>query len=402
MKLQKTLWVSAVMGALAGASSGAFAEGTTAGTEIDNRASLTYSAGSTSQGTTVQSYADEGQTIEDTTFVVDLKVNFTVTNQQIQPLVVTNSNAANWVASEISITNLSNDTVEFQVSYADLANNDYTLDDGSTSITDSIDYGTALSETTVSIYLSDDATFSTADDTQIGSTTYSAMASLTDLDLGQFAADEEKYVFVVFTNQTGFVGADAAYAALDIEVNATNADLDDDGTFDDAIGSSNSGAANTTGIDIVIADENFNNSEKAIAALQLAFPNLSILKTAAVDSSGVFGGETTSGVDANLVGSQFAIPGSTVTYTLTITNAGEGEANTVTVTDALATTLDYVGNVTVDGAALAAPDTVSTNTDAGTGVTTLTVVLDSVDAASDRTDSTTYGVSTITFEATIK
>lgn len=115
MKLNKTLMALAI-GASAGLSGQAFAEGTIAGTDITNTVTLGYTVNSVAQ-------TDLTQTA---TFKVDTKVDFTLTMDELETVKVT-PNGSGYIAN-YTLTSTSNDELGFALSSADLASGTQSFD----------------------------------------------------------------------------------------------------------------------------------------------------------------------------------------------------------------------------------------------------------------------------------
>lgn len=384
MKLQKALWLPAVVAALSGVATSANAAGTTAGTTISNTASVDYAVGSAAQTTVDSNQVD---------FLVDLKVSFSLTRIATTTYASSNDGAAMTVAG-YTITNTGNAPASFAIHTPDgsqaagttvAVNSLYTPT--ANPVTDTIN----LPANTLTYWASADTTLDGAD-TNITANSLSAGVH-TVSSLGNLvAADGDLSIFVTMTDD-GFTGIDKDIAAIlstvygyQAEVSGALVDLDKsnqdptDGTSTDDNGVADSAST----VQIVYADTGANNTETINDAVELVFPKIVVTKTSAVVSDPINGASA----DAK------AIPGAVVRYTLAAENVGRAAAISVVLTDAVpASTTSITDTVTFDDGTGASTQTDTADTDATTVATgTVTVNLDSVAAGATET---------VTFDVTI-
>ncbi|WP_221796953.1 DUF11 domain-containing protein [Oceanobacter mangrovi] len=405
MKLQQALWLPAVV-ALSAVSLNAAAVGTVAGTDVDNVATLDYKVGNTSQPTVSSKPTDTGTEGDPTSFTVDLKVDFDLTNDLPTLQSVDNSGGASFVVSQIKLLNNSNGPVDFSLTYNEQSG-DFSLDDG-TSYTGTngdtlnfggLTYGSSVANT-VTFYLSNSSTLNTATAVQLTSSTTTATTSALSLTgksdevsgaaamlTGGIPADDGTgtvgyvYLFAVMDVEDGFVGDDGAKAALLATVNADTAYDKDGGSYPATAGATGT-AANMEVVEVVMADDDLDNEETAMSGIQLTFPDLEVIKTVEVTDDSL-GGST-----------QSAIPGATLTYTLTVNNLGSLAASNVVVEDIIPANTTYVASsVKLDGAT---PATSSYDDTTDPSNPVLSVTIPTITAAGGSDDQVV-----ITFEVTI-
>ena len=331
MKLQKALWLPAVVAALSGVSTAANAAGTTAGTAIDNTASVGFKVGGTDQ-TAVNSNT--------ASFLVDLKVSFTLTRIATTTYASSNDGAAMTVAG-YTITNTGNAPMSYAIHTPDLSvatGQTVAVSSLATTpvnpVTDTIN----APANTLTYWASADTTLD-AGDTNISANTKSAGVTTTSTLGNLVAADGTLNIFVQMPD-SGFVGVDGDIAAIlstvygyQAEVSSALVDLDKsnndptDGTTTDDNGAAN---VNST-VEIVYADTGANNTETMNDAVELVFPKISVVKTSVVISDPING--TTNAK---------AIPGAVVEYTLSAQNTGRAAADNVTLSDAIPANTAYV------------------------------------------------------------
>ncbi|MCY0963744.1 hypothetical protein [Parathalassolituus penaei] len=390
MKLQKALWLPAVVAALSGvstANAGSVSSPnsyTDAGTKVSNTASVSYAVGGTNQ-TDVDSNT--------ATFLVDVKVNFVVDRVETSPYTVSNGGTTKTVAA-YTISNLGNAPMSFLVTKpVDQATN--TTVSYPTPVADTIDFP---SSPAFSFTGSGDTTLGNGDDA-----TLTAVGSHYATILVQ--PDETYTVYVTMTD-AGFVGVDADIASLLTTVYGYKASYSSDGTLaatehdvdtgdqDPTNGSTaTSGSDNINAVDIVYADVGRNNTETVDNAVELDFPFLAIVKTSQVISDPING--TTN---------PKAIPGAVVEYSLEVQNWGGAAAAGINLSDAIPANTTYVANSTeLDSVAV---------TDTGTMATTVEATIATLAAATvpghpagyptpTSTATGTPTTKTVTFRVTI-
>jgi uncharacterized repeat protein (TIGR01451 family) len=282
--------------------SSAHAEGTGAGTSINNTASVTYSVGGNTQ--TASS--------NPSTFLVDRKANLLVT--EIGTAATLTANGATDQVTTFRVTNLTNGTQDFLL----------TADQQDISIpllgTDNFNV------TNVRIFV--DAN---------GDGQYDSGDTATYID--ELAADASITVFIV-ANVPNTAGQDVAIVSLAAQVAAGGAT----GTKGAALVPT-LGVESPTAIDVVFADvASFGNLARdgysiAFDSYKISTAAVSMTKTATVISDPL-----------NDIVAPKAIPGAIVQYCLTISNAGPGIATNVAIADAIPAGTTYVSNsLTIGG-----------------------------------------------------
>ena len=309
----KTLWLKLLSSAAAvfGAGS-AHAAGTTAGTQINNTASVSYTVNGTPQ------------TSNSTTasFVVDRKVNFTVTPDQ--PGYTSVNLGQTGAVTKFKVTNTTNGIQDFW-----LDPDQTTLSIGIITGTDNFDI------TNMKVYV--DANGNGVYDPGIDTGTY----------IDELAPDASVNVFIVGDIPASPVSIQQAQVSLHVIAAAGG----QSGTKGAILIPTDLNLANADGtVDIVFADDDSdgvlnlgdiarNGQGRAYLAYEIGNRNvaLSLTKSALVLSDGV-----------NLVNPK-AIPGATVQYCLLVNNATVlTPANNVTLTDVIPTGTTYIaGSVSV-------------------------------------------------------
>ena len=284
----------------------ALAEGTDAGTAIQNTVSVTFEVGGVSQDP-VASNTDE--------FVVDRIVNLTLEELGGSATIV--SPGSTQQVTTFTVTNLSNDTVDFTLSAAQQAGGS-----GAHGGTDNFD------TTNTTIYLDNgDGIFNPAEDTV---TTY----------IDELAADTSATVFVVADIPLGQVTGDTATVIL-------TADAHEGGSVGSLGAELVTSATNTVGsVDTVLADgagETDPANDGAFSAADdysVLAAAVNVLKTSRIVSDPVSG-----------TNDPKAIPGAVIEYCIAVSNAAGGAtATNITVTDPLpANTTFEAGSILLDG-----------------------------------------------------
>jgi uncharacterized repeat protein (TIGR01451 family) len=284
----------------------ALAEGTDAGIPITNTVTVSYQVNGVDQ-------TDETATDE---FVVDRKVNMTVTEVGGTATLVTPGGIEQ--VATFSVTNLSNDAVDFALSIAQQSGGA-----GAHSGTDNFDTGT------VAFYIDDDGTAGySAGDTEV---TY----------LDGVAADDSVTVFVVTSIPVTQVNGDIATVIL----SATAHDGATNGSLGAVLSTSATNVVDQ--VDTVLADGtgatdgDYDGVFSARDDYRVQAALLSVLKTSSIISDGVSGpGDTPK-----------AIPGATVRYCIAVSNGAGGQtATSITVSDILPAGMSFVtGSILLNG-----------------------------------------------------
>jgi uncharacterized repeat protein (TIGR01451 family) len=325
--------LAVVMLSSLGAMQSAYAVGTAAGTDITNTATVNYTVGGVDQ-TPVSSNI--------TTFEVDRKVDFTVTNGVAT---TTTPGAANQ-AVMFTVANTGNGTDSFTFEPTNQAGDNFNV-------------------TNLRVFRDNGSTPNVFDngDTEILPATSVA-----------FTADESIVFFIV----------------SDIPVAATNGQNSVVRLTATTTSTETPGADTPTQVDVVFADAGgdgiqFDDNQYNVQAATLA-----VVKSAAIIDDPV------NGNGAN----RKAIPGATIEYSIVVTNSGTVNAAAVTLSDAIPANTAYVpGSMTLAlgaGPATALTDAVDADGGSTTGspvVTAITVVAGSVASGG--------GTATVTFRVTI-
>ncbi|QDK32170.1 MULTISPECIES: DUF11 domain-containing protein [Sphingomonadaceae] len=278
-------------------SSPAFATGTTAGATIQNTVTVGYQVGGVAQ--TAKTASD--------TFTVDRKVNVSVTEVGSAATVVSPGQVQ--AVSTFKVTNLSNDTLDFALTAAQLSG-------GSAAWGGSDNFDGA----NVKIYLDNGDGVFTSADTQV---TY----------LDELAADAARTVFVVMDIPSTQVTGDIASVVLTATAKAG-------GTSGSQGAALTTSSTNTSGVDTVLADgagASDAANDGAFSAkddFKVSAAALSVLKTSRVVSDPVSG-----------TSNPKAIPGATIEYCISVANAtGSAVATNIAVNDPLPANVTYVAS----------------------------------------------------------
>lgn len=282
---------------LAAWSGSAQAAGTTAGTDIVNQASVTYSVGGTE--TTVNSNTS--------TFKVDKKVNLTVTGGVITQTAI----GTNDQVTAFQVTNLTNAVQDFHL----------TVDQQNLSIpilgVDNFDVGNLR----VFVDKNGNGTYEAAIDTA----TY----------IDELAADTSVTVFLL-GNIPNSAGADVAIVSLSAQV-AAGGTANSEGAILQATSLLQPDSQGT--MDIVFADSlgTFDLARdgigRAFNAFKIGTAAVTMNKTSKVISDPV-----------NLLAFPKAIPGAVMEYCLTVSNAGPGTASGLLISDTIPAGTTYVAD----------------------------------------------------------
>ena len=262
----------------------ALAVGTDAGTTVSNQASVAYSVSGNGQ-TPIESDPAGNSTPgagNPTEFLVDRRVDFTLTADGVSDTVAPGDTGLTF---EFTLTNTSNSTMDFEVSFVQLASTDPAVN---TLVDTDVDVANAVITAFVD-NLAEDG---------ISTVTVTGDAALALID-GDIANIE---VTAVARDPSGNAGGIVALT--------------------DTSGSPDDPAA----VDNVLADTDNDGTESAADGFQVASAGLVITKTATVISDPI------NGVSANAK----AIPGAIVEYTITVDNtAGTSDATDVVVSDTI-------------------------------------------------------------------
>lgn len=362
IKIMKTLLSVAVFSAMTNSAWAAPGE-TTAGTDVDNLASITYTVSGTNEtikssptgNSDIVGGGGAGAAGTTTTFKVDKKIDLTVTTGGSFNV------APNTTGTTITFTvqNTGNSDEDFDLSQTQVAGDDFDA--------------TACSITTpaaLPIAIARDTTQNVTVTCNIPSSVVNTDTSLIDL------------------KATAVDGSGAAYVESAGEAAATiDVVLADDGQT--------TSTATDTGSETVAADNtagngNRNASHSATSTFLVhnAAANITVTKTSAVTADPV------NGVSA----SAKRIPGATIVYTITVSNApGATDATSLVITDALDTDLDYVSCAPA-GDALVAP---TCSTSVTGGITTVATTGFTLPGAAPA-PNVTPKVETLTITATVK
>jgi uncharacterized repeat protein (TIGR01451 family) len=285
----------AALGAIA-VSQQALALGTAASTSIDNRATVNYQVSGVAQNPiesspTGNSTAGLGNGA-DTSFVVDNKVDLTVTEVGGAATTV-GAGAAN-VVTTFRVTNTGNNAQGYNLSAANVGGTLFTRAD-------------AFDMTNLRTFVSVAACG--------GANPTPAFNAGTDtaVNIASLAADACAYVFIVSDTPVTATNGQASNVELTAltRVATTLAAL-----------AETAGAESPTVVDVVFADAGRNASEAASDQYHVQTAALSVAKTSTVISD-PFNGTT----------NPKSIPGAVMEYGITLTNTGAADATVVTITD---------------------------------------------------------------------
>ena len=294
----------------AGGTQTALAAGTASGVTISNIATVNYEVGGLGQTAILSSPLGDTPTGINTDFVVDNKVDLTVANLDGGTITVAPGSTVRVLT--FSVTNDGNTTQGYLLSVVS----------GATAITMGPPVEIWIDHPTLGIQ----GTYDGAD------TLYGAGTNAGDLDPNVVGAE----------SMTVFIVADTPIAAVDATVDnfsllATTTNL---GT---AVVTVDTVLNTAAGVEVVFADGigpvdpdqvNPDGTHSAAGSYTVASATLTVTKTAIVLD--VFGGS-------------FAIPGSTVTYTITVANTGGTAATTVIISDAIPSDTTLVStSITLD------------------------------------------------------
>jgi uncharacterized repeat protein (TIGR01451 family) len=301
---------------------------TTAGTLITNTATLGYQVNGVDQ-TEVKAKAD---------VAVDVKVDFTVTRSgsTINGSTLTTYNSAEYyVAGVFVVANTGNTPALFNLTAAELAAaTDLTfgsdtetdiidLDSGTYLIVADNDSAAGLTDTDANVTSS---TLTLPQDQSTGTTVYvlapkAAVVGVNEDVLGvQLTGVVDSVTHKVWNGTSG---------AYDADTTVTVASL-------------TTGSNTLTGVELVIADADRDNSELATDAMKLSFPSFPPYTDDGDDTNDGFTKTAEVVWDPiNQTNNPNAIPGALVKYTITIKNIGSLNASAVTINDPLPADTTY-------------------------------------------------------------
>ncbi len=326
MKLNKNILALATAAAF-GLSGQAFAEGTLAGTSIDNTVTLGY---------TVNSVAQDDLT-KITAFLVDKKVYFALSDVESATVKVT-PNGNNYVATFL-LSSDSNDTLDFNLSTADLATGTQTFLAPLT-VEDNFQLDANLS---IFVEEGTNAGYQSAEDTE---------TSVDDL-----AAEGTVNVYVVVTTAIDAAQADKDIAAIALSATAlqsSGAAIPDNGpdaflqgTKQYVIAEAGLDGIDTLNVAFEVGTAKFTDPTDVTATpakftLEVTVINDPMCEPA-LTSASIGNYSTGNCPNAAVMGATYipkAIPGAMVEYTLKAKNSGSIDASGVTFTQTLADILD--------------------------------------------------------------
>ena len=334
----------------------AMAAGTASGSTISNQASLSYSVGAVPQ-TAILSDGDSGTPgVQATTFLVDNKVNMTVTRVDAAPVNVIPGSTPVTAITTFTVTNNGNTSQDFALAATDMA------------IGTANPFGGALLDS----FIASGCTISNVVVATGTMGTYTAG----DQFINALTPDSSATVSVTCTIPANQANGTLAVVSLTATAHADNAA----NTLGAAL--TNSGA-NTAAVDVVFADTvagpavgdtALNGANSALDAYLIQTAMLTVAKTTAPVCD-----------PANGNANPKNIPGAAVRYAITIANTGGASATLTQVTDTLVAQLAF--DPKLNSGALPATNCVSGNVantlsasgfgavrGAGTGPTASTIV----------------------------
>ncbi len=294
------------------------AAGTASGTTISNQASLSYSVGGVAQPAIGSSQAGNSSGAgTPTTFVVDNKVNVTVTTTDATFVAVVPGSTLQ--VTTFSVTNTGNTVQDFALTSAQRANGTVLFGG-----TDNFD-ATACSQFVES-----------------GATAGFQAAQDTATFIDELAADASKTVYVVCSIPAGQVNGDQAVVTLTATARAGGGAAVLGAVLTETAG------ADTAGVDIVFGDAAGTDdaardaAHSSRSAYRVVSSTLSVAKTATLICD-----------PFNSTTNPKNIPGAIVRWTITISNTGAASASLSTVTDTINANTTFDANL-VTGAGGAA------------------------------------------------
>ncbi len=289
----------------------AFAAGTTAGTSINNTATVNYTVGGAAAAPVSSNTA---------TFLVDRKVNLTVAEVGGTPTAVTFGAAAQ--VTTFTVTNTSNATQDFRLIAAQQATLAVTA------------FGNIDNYDAANVRVFADANANGTYEAGVDTVAY----------IDELAADTSRTVFIVVdvpatgpvaaiagVSLTAVAAAGGGAAALGVDLTAT------------------AGAESPTTVDVVFADDAGildglrDGRSTALDQYNVAGAAVTLVKTARIVSD-----------PYNLLVNPKAVPGAVVEYCLRVTNAGPGAAADIVLGDTIPANTTYLpGSIFVGGTLLA-------------------------------------------------
>lgn len=281
-------------------STGAFAAGTTAGTDIVNKATLSYSVGTVAQPNIASSpTGSTNGTGADTTFKVDNKIVHTVTTNQASA--VSSIPGQTGVVTSFTVTNTGNATQDYALAFANLGSASYSL--FSTTLAD--DFDVTLASCTMQVN------------------------GVTQGYIGSLVPDASATVTVACPIPAAQVNGDVAVVSLTAQAATA-------GSNGATLATQSNGADNPAAIDIVFADAAGSDDSardgkaSARSAYRVLTAALTVTKAVAAVCDPLNGATNPKNV-----------PGAFVQYTITIANNGSASAMLTQVSDVLSTSVDF-------------------------------------------------------------
>jgi uncharacterized repeat protein (TIGR01451 family) len=314
----------------------AHAVGTTAGTTINNQATVSYSVGGVSQTPITSSTA---------TFVVDNKIDLTVTRLDSAPVVAFPNQTA--VVTSFTVTNTGNSTQSYRLAATDL---------NGVSVFGNADTLNGL-------------VLSTAVDTN-GNNVYDAgVDQIGNLgDIAPAASPTPVRVFVLANIPAG--ATNGQFASVRLQAQAATA-----GSSGATLAVQTATADNPAAVDIVFADAGRDAAEQADSQYTIQSAALNVTKSVSVISD-----------PFNATTNPKAIPGAIVEYTISIQNTGAAAATALSIADAIPASTTYVaGSLRRDAATLTDAADADGGQANGTPVANIAVTIPGVAAAATST-----------------
>ena len=284
------------------ASQASLADGTEAGTVVENTATLSYSVGGAPQSDIKSDVSD---------FTVDNKVDLNVSGDVATNIIVGPSSARSTTGNKLSytLTNEGNLAQAFEIAVSHLSTDDFNA-------------GTTPTTTTP---LAAEACQYTITPTTVPATPATGPHELTDAPIVTLGIDETALIEVMCSMPNRPDVSDGHLSTIDVLATAV------DGSGD--IMEETVGADSEDAIDVVLADADAatttdtsdrNAKHSDTQTFEIDAPMLSVVKTSAVISDPL-----------NLTVDPKRIPGAIIEYTITIQNTSDSVATGVTATDVL-------------------------------------------------------------------
>jgi uncharacterized repeat protein (TIGR01451 family) len=303
MQIKRVGLACVALGAIA-FSQQSLAAGTAAGTSITNTATVNYQVGGVSQSAINSNTAS---------FVVDNKINLTVTRLDVSPGVSISPSGTNFVTT-FKLTNTGNKSQGYVFNGSVTGVGDANLPTSTANpFGGTADNLTMLSTRT---YVS-----AAACSTSSSTPTYNAGTDTTRF-VNTLAADACVYVFILANADTIANGATNGAVAV-VRLSADTKVAGSSG----ATAVSQTSGADTAAEDIVFADTGRDAIESADSVYVVSSATLAVAKTSTVISDPI-----------NLTTNPKAIPGAVMEYAIELTNSGGANATGVVITDTLPTT----------------------------------------------------------------